>query len=121
MPSVDWSKVLPVIISIVVIISIAVLRRYSTTVASIAAVMPINIPLGIAIIYFSTPEKERDIKIPSFAYDLGINLIPTFIFTIVVWRMFAAGYGFWATILGGYVVWAISLGVLFLLRAWLKF
>lgn len=121
MPSVDWSKVLPVIISITVIIAIAVLRRYSTTVASIAAVMPINIPLGIAIIYFSTPENERPTKIPSFAYDLGINLIPTFIFTIVVWRMFAAGYGFWESLIGGYIIWAISLGLLFMLRAWLKF
>jgi len=35
--------------------------------------------------------------------------------------MFAAGYGLWAAIIVGYIVWAIGLGLLFALRAWLKF
>ncbi len=121
MPAVDWSKVLPVIISVMVILAVAILRKYSTTFSSIAAVMPINIPLAIVIIYFALPEEERHSAMSPFTSDLAIKLIPTFIFTIVVWRMFAAGYGLWAAIIVGYIVWAIGLGLLFALRAWLKF
>jgi hypothetical protein len=121
MPAVDWSKVLPIIISVLVIVAVAVLRKYSPTFASIAAVMPINIPLAIAIVYAGTPIKDQEKVMPTFTSGLAINLLPTFLFTIVVWRMFAMGYGLWAALIVGYIIWAIGLGLLFLLRAWLKF
>ena len=121
MPVVEWSKVLPVIISVLVIIVVAVLRKYSTTFASVAAVMQVTIPLTLSIIYFGMPEAERETAMPPFAYSVAINLIPTVIFAFVVWRMFAAGHGLWATIIVGYIMWAIGLGLLFALRAWLKF
>jgi hypothetical protein len=121
MPAIDWSKVLPIIISMLVIIAVAVLRKYSPTFASIAAVMPINIPLAIAIVYAGTPPAEQQATMPTFTSGLAINLMPTFLFTIVVWRMFAMGYGLWAALIVGYIIWAIGLALLFLLRAWLKF
>jgi hypothetical protein len=121
MPAVDWSKVLPIIISVLVIVAVAVLRKYSPTFASIAAVMPINIPLAIAIVYAGTPTTEQRDVMPTFTSGLAINLLPTFLFTIVVWRMFAMGYGLWAAIIVGYIIWAIGLAILFALRAWLKF
>lgn len=119
--TIDWTRVLPVVISIGVIIAVAVLRQYSKTVATIAAVMPINIPLAVAIIYAGTPEAERTTIMTPFTYNLAINLLPTFLFTLVIWRMFAAGYGLWAAILVGYLVWAVSLGLLFIVREWLGF
>ena len=121
MPAVDWSKILPIIIFVLVIVAVDGLRKYSPTFASIAAVMPINIPLAIAIVYAGTPSTEQQSLMPTFTSGLAINLIPTFIFTIVVWRMFAAGYGLWAAIIVGYIVWAVGLGMIFALRAWLKF
>lgn len=121
MPAVDWSKVLPVLISVGVILLVAALRQYSRTFASIAAVMPVTIPLTLAIIYFGTPDKEREAVMTPFAYSVAVNLIPTVVFAFVAWRMFASGYGLWTTLIVSYLIWAISLAVMFALRAWFKF
>ena len=44
-------QILPVIVSILIIIAVAILRNYSKTLAAIFATMPINIPLSLWIIY----------------------------------------------------------------------
>ncbi|NJR12639.1 hypothetical protein HC776_01800 [bacterium] len=121
MMAVDWTKVLPVVISMLIILAVAVLRKYSPLFATIAAVMPINIPLAVAIVYLGMPDEERAAQMPPFASGLAINLLPTFLFTVVVWWMFHQGYGLWITLIVSYIVWALGLGLLLALRAWLKF
>jgi hypothetical protein len=48
--TIHWERIAPVIVSILIIIAIAILRQYSAVFASIAAVMPINVPLGMWIV-----------------------------------------------------------------------
>ena len=43
----DWQRTLPVIVSILIIIAIAILRQYSKMLAAVVAVMPVNVPLGL--------------------------------------------------------------------------
>lgn len=64
MPAINWASILPVIVSILIIIAIAILRNYSQAFASIVAVMPINIPLGMWIVAAGAPDpggKPADI------------------------------------------------------------
>jgi hypothetical protein len=58
---IDVQRILPVLVSILIIISVAVLRQYSKTFAAIAATMPINIPLGLWIVYAGEQGMPRQL------------------------------------------------------------
>jgi hypothetical protein len=114
--TIDWTKVAPVALSIGVILAVAVLRQYSKTIAAIAAVMPINIPLAMWIIYSGTTEAERQTVFTDFTATMTINLIATFCFGIAAWYLAKMGYGLLPTIGGGYMVWGITMLVIYGIR-----
>lgn len=113
--SIDWSRVAPVLVSIGIIILIAVLRQYSKTFAAIAATMPINVPLGMWIVYSGSDDQQA--ALAEFSAAAVINIIPSFIFLVVAWYVSKQGFSLIPTILLGYVGWAVSLGIVFLVRA----
>lgn len=107
-------QIMPVIISIAIIIAVAVLRQYSRTLAAILATMPINIPLSIWIIY--SAEHGDQTAMTEYTQTLMWGLIPAFVFIIVSWLAFRAGWALPQTIGAGYVSWALVLGVLLMVR-----
>lgn len=109
-----WSRVLPVLVSIGIIIVVAILRDTSKTLASILATMPINIPLALWVISSgSTPDSME-----TFTRSLFINILPTLGFLLVVWLAARAGWQLVPMIAAGYSAWAICLGLLYFIR-WL--
>jgi hypothetical protein len=115
---IDWTKILPVLVSIGVILAVAYLRQYSRTFAAIAATMPINIPLGLWIVYSGVEDAaERQKVFTEFAEATMINMFPTLAFIIAGYLVARAGHGLIPTILVGYVVWGLLLGVILLVRA----
>jgi hypothetical protein len=113
--SIDWSRVAPVLISIGIIILIAIVRQYSRTFAAIAATMPLNIPLGMWIVYSGS--EDRQSAMTEFSQAAAMNIIPTVVFLIVAWQLSRAGYSVIPTIVIGYIAWAICLGLIFLICA----
>ena len=113
--NIDWSRVAPVLISIAIIILIAIVRQYSKTFAAIAATMPLNIPLGMWIVYSGS--EDRQSAMAEFSQATAMNIIPTVVFLLVAWQLSKAGYSVIPTIVLGYIAWAICLGLVFLLRA----
>lgn len=111
---IQWAKLLPVFVSIGVIITVAIAREYSRTFAAIAAVMPINIPLGMWIV--TAGQDDPQAALAEFSEALLINIVPTLIFMVVAWQMTRAGFGLVPTIFGGYVAWGIALGLVFFVR-----
>ncbi len=107
-------QVMPVIVSILIIIAVAVLRQYSRTLAAILATMPINMPLSIWIIY--TAENGDKAAIADYTQTLMWGLVPAFFFLIAAWLAFRAGWALPQAMGAGYVVWALVLGVLLLVR-----
>lgn len=114
--TIDWSKIAPVLVSIGVIIAVAVLRQYSKTIAAVAATMPINVPLGLWIVYAGT-DSNRQETLRDFSEMLLVNIFPTVAFLIAAYLMTRAGHGLIATIVIGYVTWAICLAILLGIRA----
>jgi hypothetical protein len=106
--------VLPVIVSILVIIAIAVLEKQSKTIAAITAVMPATAPLAIWIVYSSSGGDR--IAMNEFTSGLIVGLIPTFGFAIAVWLAARAGMKLGLILLSGYGIWAFGTGLLYLLR-----
>lgn len=110
-----WGRVLPVIVSIGIILAIAILREYSKTLAAIVSTMPVNLPLGIWLVYGASTRDEVEF----FTRSLLLNMIPTMLFVIITWQAARAGWKVLPMILVGYAGWGISLGLLMLLRqAW---
>ncbi|MCA9890972.1 MAG: hypothetical protein KC546_21490 [Anaerolineae bacterium] len=112
--TIQWERIAPVIISIIIIIAIAILRQYSKVIASIVAVMPLNVPLGMWIV--ATGDDNTQEALATFSEALLVNILPTLLFLVVAWQMTRAGYGLLPTILAGYAVWAIGLLIVFALR-----
>lgn len=115
---IDWSKVAPVLVSIGVIIAVAILRQYSKSFAAIAATMPINIPLGLWIIYSGTDgdATAKQKAMADFGELLLVNIFPTIAFLLTAWLMTRAGHSVIPTIVVGYLSWGVLLVTVLLLR-----
>lgn len=107
-------EVLPVIVSIVVIITIAVVEKQSKTIAAIAAVMPTTAPLALWIVYSSSGGEQAAIS--EFTSGLILGLVPTFGFAIAAWLAARAGMKLGSILLSGYSVWAIGIGLVYIIR-----
>lgn len=115
----EITRVLPVVVSIIIIIAVAILREYSKTFAAIAATMPINVPLALWIA-FSAGDVDQSARV-QFAEGLLLGIMPTVLFLIVAWLTVRAGWSLVPTIAAGYVVWGVSLLALLGLRRALAF
>lgn len=109
-------QILPVAVSIMVIIGIAILRAYSKTLAAITVTMPLNIPLAVWIIY--TNEGGSQAQMSTFTGALLAGLGATVIFTITLWLAARAGLGLIPMLGTAYLAWAATLGVEYVIRTY---
>ena len=112
-------EILPVLVSIVVIILVAVLQRFSKTVAAVTATMPINIPLSIWIIYASSAGDHSTMT--HYANGLLAGIIPTVAFVVATGVAARLAFHLPSTILFGYATWAVALLVVIYLQRLLGF
>jgi hypothetical protein len=111
-------QVLPVAISILVLISIAILRAYSKTVAAVTATMPVNIPLAVWIVY--SAEHGDHATMVDFTGSLFVGIWATMVFTMALWLAARAGLGLIPMLIVSYLAWAAVVGVLYLARVYLS-
>jgi hypothetical protein len=97
---------LPVLVSVMVIILIAVIEKQSKTVAAITAVMPVTAPLALWIVYASSGGEK--VAVSEFTFGLVMGLIPTMGFAIAAWLAARAGMKLVPTILAGYGAWGVG-------------
>jgi hypothetical protein len=107
-------EILPVLISVLVIIMIAVVEKQSKTVAALTTVMPLTAPLAIWIVYSSSGGERA--AMGEFTFGLIMGLIPTFGFAIAVWLAARAGMKLGPIVLVGYGVWGIGTLLIALVR-----
>jgi len=106
--------ILPVGLSIVVIILVAILEKQSKLFAAMLAVMPLAAPLALWIVYSSNAGDRA--AVTQFSLGLVLGLVPTFAFLVAVWLAARAGMKLVPMILTGYSVWAIGAMLLYVLR-----
>jgi hypothetical protein len=103
-------KSLPVITSILIILLVAFLRDKSRTAAAIFAVMPINMPLALWVVFGAGEYEQRTAA--DFMRNITIGLLVGVVWTIVVYILLRAGWSLVSSVLVAYVVWvAIMLGL----------
>lgn len=106
--------VLPVLLSILVIILVAVVEKQSKLFAALTATMPLAAPLALWIVYSSNAGDKNAVS--QFSLSLLLGLIPTMAFLVTVWLAARAGMRLVPMILTGYGVWALGAAALYLLR-----
>jgi hypothetical protein len=107
-------NLLPVILSIIVIILVAVLEKQSKLFAAITATMPLAAPLALWIVYSSSGGDNEAVSV--FTKSMFLGFLPTLAFIITVWLAARAGMKLLPMILTGYGAWALGAGLLYLLR-----
>ena len=106
--------ILPVLVSIVVIILVAVLEKQSKFAAAITATMPIGATLAIWIVYSANSGDQETMQ--DFSVGLLMGIIPSIGFLFAAWFAFRAGLKLMPMLLVGYAVWGTLLGLIILLR-----
>jgi len=106
--------IVPVILSIVVIIIVAVLEKQSKLFAALTATMPLTAPLALWIVYSSNAGNKEAVS--NFSLSLLLGLFPTLAFLITVVFAARAGMKLLPMILTGYSVWGVGALILYLLR-----
>lgn len=105
---------LPVAISILVIIAIAVLQAQSKTIAAVTATMPLTIPLALWIVYAAN--RTDHAAITEFTGSLLIGVVATLVFSVALWLAARAGLGLVPMLGTAYLAWAAALGIVLALR-----
>jgi hypothetical protein len=108
----EWQKIAPVIISILLIVCIAIARTYSKTFAAIISTMPINIALSLWIV--ASAEDGKQAPLTEFTAAMLRGIIPTVVFVFAAWLTVRAGWQLVPVLLASYIAWAASLGMIFL-------
>jgi hypothetical protein len=75
--------IVPVILSILVIILVAILEKQSKLIAALTATMPLAAPLALWIVYSSNAGDKAAVS--QFSLSLVLGLLPTLAFLIAVW------------------------------------
>ncbi len=109
--TIDWSKVLPVVVSMLVIIIVALLSERSKQLAAITATMPLGLPLAMWIAYSRFEEETRQEEFVSFNGSLFIGLVATTVFFIVSYIASRQGLKLLPTVIAGYIGWAVVLAI----------
>lgn len=105
-----WQQVLPVVISILVIITVAALRTYSKTLAAITVGMPVTIPLALWIIYSGSGGDQATML--HFTEVVFFTLVANVFFIAVIWLAARAGWRLVPLLAVGYLAWGVALGLI---------
>jgi len=109
-----WNDVLPVLVSILVIVMVAVLEKYSKLLAAVTATMPLSAPLALWIVYASS--RGDRVAVQEFTSSLLIGIVPTLAFLVTVWLAARAGMKLAPILLLGYATWGAVLALIVSLR-----
>ena len=102
-----WYEIVPVAISVIVIILVAVLEKQSKLFAAITATMPLAMPLALWIVY-SANQGDRA-AVEKFTGGLIVGIIPTVAFAFAIWLAARAGLKLVPILIIGYTVWGATL------------
>ena len=109
--------ILPVVLSVIVIILVAIIEKQSRLIAAITATMPLGIPLAIWIVHSSSEGDQA--AVAEFTKGIMLGIVPTLGFILTAWLV-SRNSDSLGKILGmGFGVWGIMAVLLVLVRRWL--
>lgn len=98
-------ELIPVALSILILIIVAVVQRQSKTAAALLTTMPVLSPLALWIVYSSTQGDAGEVS--RFSLGMLLGLLSTAVFLLVIWLAARAGWRLGPMLLAGYGTWGI--------------
>jgi uncharacterized membrane protein (GlpM family) len=98
-------RVVPVVLSVLVIVLVAVVQERSRHLGAIIATMPLTAPLAMWIVFSATQGDQR--QSAEFTGSLILGSIASLAFVGACWLGFRQEWGFPLTVLFGAAVWLV--------------
>jgi len=109
-----FQEYLPVAISVLVIILVAIVQKQSKLAAGVTATMPVTIPLALWIVYNSS--KGNQAEVVQFTNGMINGIISTIAFVFAIWVGSRLGLKLGSLIGLGYIAWGLTLAVVLVIR-----
>jgi hypothetical protein len=103
-----WPRVLPVLVSIVVIVLIAIVSEQSRVLAAVVTTIPVKITLAMWLV--SVASEGDSTRMTELTGSVFAGLIATLSFAFVAWMAARAGHGLLPILGFGYLAWAVVFG-----------
>jgi uncharacterized membrane protein (GlpM family) len=103
----NTQRIVQLLVSFLIITTIALVSERSRVLASIITVMPLNVTLGLWFIYTSGQGDTSGLA--DFSRMVLLGLIPTALFIFVCWYGFKQEWPFGRVIVVGYAVWLVAI------------
>jgi len=107
---VNAQKVLPVLISVVVIVLVAIVQERSRPAAAVLSVMPLTIPLATWIVFSASGGDHEQTAV--FVRSMLIGLLATMAFVVACWLTLRQRWPLALAIGAGFATWAAVVGVI---------
>ena len=107
-------KIVPVAISVVILVLVAVLQDRSREMAAIAAVMPLTMPLAAWIVFSGSGGNHQ--QTADFVRSMLSAYLPTLVFIGALWYGLRHAWPFPVVIVVAFAVWAGLVGLPYLVR-----
>jgi len=109
-----WQQILPVVLSILTIVLVAVLQSRSATLAAVMATMPVTVPLSLWVVYAGSGGDQSTVA--QFTASLWITMVANVVFVSAMWLAARAGWRLAPVIGAGYLTWGAALLLLMAVR-----
>lgn len=106
--------VVPVVLSILIIILVAILEKQSKMLAAVTATMPLAAPLALWIVHASSGGDQA--VLAQFSRGMLLGILPTVAFLLTAWLSTRSGIRLVPTLLVSYGVWGLGFLLLMLIR-----
>jgi hypothetical protein len=110
-------RVLPVVVSVLVIVAVAIVQERSRFLAATIAAMPLTAPLAMWIVFSASDGDQR--QTADFMASMAVGTAATLVFVVVCWIGLRQAWGFAGTLIVAFVLWlTIVAGVRWIGNSW---
>lgn len=111
-------RIVPVVLSVVIIVLVAVVQERSRTLAALVAAMPLTAPLAMWIVFSATQGDHA--QTAAFVRSMALGFVASLAFVLACWFALARHWGFAPALVFGAAVWLATVLVPSLLWRWVR-
>lgn len=96
-------RAVPVVLSVLIIVLVAVMQERSRYLAAVLATMPLTAPLAMWIVFSATEGDQR--QTADFVGSMVLGSVASLVFTLVCWFGLRQSWGLPATLVVASAIW----------------
>jgi len=109
-------RAVPVVLSVLIIVLVAVVQEHSRHLAAIVAAMPLTAPLAMWIVFSASHGDQQ--QTADFVGSMIVGFAAGLVFVLACWFGFRHEWGFLATMVGAAAIWLLIVWLPSWVAAW---